>query len=96
MGVDITVAALAAGHVVVATGRSTEKVSGVLGEHEICSWSLDVTDPVSAAAAVQAAVDRFGRLDVLVNHAANFHAGFFEAPKPSGRRSRPRSSARST
>ena len=31
-----------------------------------------------AEAAVNAAVEKFGRIDVLVNNAANFYAGFFE------------------
>jgi len=39
---------------------------------------LDLTVPDDAAAAAQAALDRFGRIDVLVNNAANFYAGFFE------------------
>jgi NAD(P)-dependent dehydrogenase (short-subunit alcohol dehydrogenase family) len=39
---------------------------------------LDITDPAAALAAVEAAVDRFGRIDVLINNAANFYAGFFE------------------
>ena len=43
---------------------------------------LDVTKPADAESAVKAAVDRFGSLDVLVNNAANFYAGFFEELTP--------------
>jgi len=79
MGVDIARAALAAGHAVVATGRNTEAVAAVLGDGEdVLVVRLDITSPASAQAAVQAAVDRFGRIDVLVNNAGNFYAGFFE------------------
>ena len=39
---------------------------------------LDITNPADAEAAVQAAVERFGRIDVLINNAASFQAGFFE------------------
>lgn len=39
-------------------------------------------DPAAAAAAVTATVHRFGRLDVLVNNAASFQAGFFEEMAP--------------
>jgi NAD(P)-dependent dehydrogenase (short-subunit alcohol dehydrogenase family) len=83
MGVDIAKAALTAGHTVIATGRNTEKVSTVLGAHDdLIVVALDVTDPASAGAAVQAGADRFGRIDVLVNNAGNFNAGFFEELTP--------------
>src|SRR5439155_22011784 len=79
MGVDITKAALAAGHKVVATGRNTDSVAKALGENEnLLIVKLDVTKQVDADAAVNAAVEKFGRIDVLVNNAANFIAGFFE------------------
>ena len=79
MGVDIAKAALAAGHAVVATGHNPEKVSFVLGaQDDPIVLALDVTNPATAEAAVQAGVDRFGRIDVLVNNAGNFNAGFFE------------------
>ena len=79
MGVDIAKAALAAGHQVVATGRNTDSVAKALGENEnLLIVKLDVTKQADADAAVNAAVAKFGRVDVLVNNAANFIAGFFE------------------
>jgi NAD(P)-dependent dehydrogenase (short-subunit alcohol dehydrogenase family) len=79
MGVDIVKAALAAGHAVVATGRNTEAVDRALGQaDQLLVVELDVTRPDDAKAAVAAAVERFGRIDVLVNNAGNFYAGFFE------------------
>lgn len=83
MGTDIAKAALAAGHAVVATGRNPEKVTRAVGGNEnLLAVKLDVTDPADATAAIQAAVDRFGRIDVLVNNAGNFYAGFFEEITP--------------
>jgi len=83
MGTDIAKAALAAGHAVVATGRNPDKVTRAVGGNaNLLAVKLDVTDPADAAAAIQAAVDRFGRIDVLVNNAGNFYAGFFEEITP--------------
>jgi NAD(P)-dependent dehydrogenase (short-subunit alcohol dehydrogenase family) len=83
MGVDFAKAALAAGHNVVATGRSPDAVAQAVGESDdLLVVRLDVTSAADAAAAVEAAVDRFGGIDVLVNNAASFYAGFFEELTP--------------
>ena len=83
MGADIARAALAAGHAVVATGRNTGTVTAALGQDDnLLAVQLDVTDPAAAEAAVRAAVERFRRIDVLVNNAGNFYAGFFEEISP--------------
>jgi NAD(P)-dependent dehydrogenase (short-subunit alcohol dehydrogenase family) len=83
MGSDITRAALAAGHQVVATARSADKVTAALGAHDdLLALTLDITDTAAAQAAVDAAVERFGGIDVLINNAGNFYAGFFEEITP--------------
>ncbi len=83
MGVDFVRAALAAGHSVVASGRDRDRVSRVLGtSSDVLAVTLDVTSAADAEAAVRAAVDRFGRIDVLVNNAASFYAGYFEELTP--------------
>ncbi|MGW1736819.1 SDR family oxidoreductase [Streptomyces sp. NPDC001999] len=80
LGTDIAREALAAGHQVIATGRRPEEVEKTLGgpQDNLLTTKLDITSPQDAEAAAQAAVDRFGRIDVLINNAGNFYAGYFE------------------
>jgi NAD(P)-dependent dehydrogenase (short-subunit alcohol dehydrogenase family) len=83
LGVDIAKAALAAGHAVVASGRDTKEVEKALGRaNDLLVVQLDVTRLSDAEAAARAAVQKFGRIDVLVNNAGNFYAGFFEELSP--------------
>src|SRR3954463_11837962 len=83
MGADFAKAVLAAGHQLVATGRDTDRLASVLGpSDDLLAVKLDVTKRADAEAAVRAAVDRFGRIDVLVNNAASFYAGYFEELTP--------------
>jgi NAD(P)-dependent dehydrogenase (short-subunit alcohol dehydrogenase family) len=83
MGVDIAKAAMAAGNAVVATARNTDTIGAALGQNDdLLAVKLDVTDPTDAEVSVRAAMDRFGRIDVLVNNAGNFYAGFFEEISP--------------
>jgi NAD(P)-dependent dehydrogenase (short-subunit alcohol dehydrogenase family) len=83
MGVNFAKAALTAGYTVVATGRNPDVVTRAIGEvDDLLVVKLDITSPEDARAAVAAAVGRFGRIDVLVNNAGNFYAGFFEEILP--------------
>lgn len=83
MGVEIAKAALAAGDAVVATGRDTDRVAKAVGKaDDLLVVKLDVTSRDDAEAAVRVALDRFGRIDVLVNNAGNFYAGYFEELTP--------------
>jgi len=83
MGADFARAVLAAGHQLVASGRDAERLATALGRAEnLLAVKLDVTSRDDAEAAVRAAVDHFGRIDVLVNNAASFEAGFFEELTP--------------
>ena len=68
---------------VVATARNPDAVTAALGDHDnLLAVQLDITDPASVDAAIAAADDRFGRIDVLVNNAGNFYAGYFEEISP--------------
>lgn len=83
LGAHLAHAALKAGHAVVATGRDPQKIVAAIGSHDdLLILQLDVTRPEDAEMAVQATLEKFGRIDVLVNNAGNFYAGFFEELSP--------------
>jgi NAD(P)-dependent dehydrogenase (short-subunit alcohol dehydrogenase family) len=83
LGLDIAKAARAAGHAVIATGRDPAKVSAAIGQaDDLMAIKLDITRLQDAQDAVAAAIAKFGRIDVLVNNAGNFYAGFFEELSP--------------
>ncbi|MPW22736.1 SDR family NAD(P)-dependent oxidoreductase [Paraburkholderia sp. CNPSo 3157] len=70
LGALIAQAALADGNAVVAAGRKVGAIVERLGESAaLLPVALDVTDEAQAKAAVAAAVEKFGRIDVLVNNA---------------------------
>jgi NAD(P)-dependent dehydrogenase (short-subunit alcohol dehydrogenase family) len=64
-------------------GRDTDAVAKAVGQsNDLLAVKLDVTSRADAEAAARAAVDRFGSIDVLVNNAASFYAGYFEELTP--------------
>jgi NAD(P)-dependent dehydrogenase (short-subunit alcohol dehydrogenase family) len=71
LGRDIAEAALAAGDSVAAGARRTEELAPLVAQYggRVMPVTLEVRDEAAAKAAVQLAVDTFGRLDVLVNNA---------------------------
>jgi NAD(P)-dependent dehydrogenase (short-subunit alcohol dehydrogenase family) len=70
IGALIAEAALADGNAVVAAGRNVAAIAERLGESPaLLPVALDVTSEALAKAAVQAAIEKFGRIDVLVNNA---------------------------
>jgi NAD(P)-dependent dehydrogenase (short-subunit alcohol dehydrogenase family) len=83
MGRSFVQAALDEGHAVVATGRRPEDVTGIFGTRDdLLPIRLDVTSVDEADAAVGAAVERFGRVDVAVNNAGASFKGYFEEMSP--------------
>jgi NAD(P)-dependent dehydrogenase (short-subunit alcohol dehydrogenase family) len=83
LGLDIAKAVRTAGHSVIATGRDPAKVSAAIGhDDDLMAIKLDITRLQVAQDAVAASIAKFGRIDVLVNNAGNFYAGFFEELSP--------------
>lgn len=71
LGATLATVALDLGYSVIATGRNPEAIAQTLGgpSERLLVLRLDVTQEAEAQAAVKAAIDRFGRIDVLINNA---------------------------
>jgi NAD(P)-dependent dehydrogenase (short-subunit alcohol dehydrogenase family) len=84
LGRDIAEAALAAGDSVVAGARWLEELDPLVKQYgeRIKPVKLDVREEAAAKAAVQAALNTYGRLDVLVNNAGYGHLAPFEQMTP--------------
>ncbi|MFM0304963.1 SDR family NAD(P)-dependent oxidoreductase [Paraburkholderia sediminicola] len=84
IGAGIARAALTAGDVVVATDLDLERLQQVYAANaaHVLTAQLDIRDAAQAEAAVEAALARFGRIDVLVNNAGYGQFGPFEEIEP--------------
>ena len=83
MGSSLVRAILASGDAVAATGRRPDEIASTFGAAEgLLPLRLDVTSPEESAAAAAATVERFGRIDVVVNNAGASFKGFFEEMSP--------------
>src|ERR1700733_4410144 len=78
-GMALTKAALDAGDTVVATARNPKSIEDVFGKQDrLLTLKLDVTNEQQAKEAVNAALKRFGQIDVLVNNAGRGLVGAVE------------------
>ncbi|AJW62929.1 D-beta-hydroxybutyrate dehydrogenase [Elizabethkingia miricola] len=80
IGLEIAKCALSAGNKVVATGRNADKVAKALGTNseDLLVLQMDVTNIEEINTALDAVMEKFGTVDVLVNNAGSFYAGYFE------------------
>jgi NAD(P)-dependent dehydrogenase (short-subunit alcohol dehydrogenase family) len=79
-GREWAIAALERGDKVAGTARDTASLADLVEKYgdALLPIQLDVTDRDADFAAVKAAHDRFGRLDIVVNNAGYGHFGFIE------------------
>lgn len=79
IGIDLVKEALDSGYFVVATARSVESLIETFGKNEnLLPLALDVSDTDSINKAIETTMEKFGRIDVLINNAGRFYTGFFE------------------
>src|SRR5215469_13942136 len=71
-------AAVDGGDRIVATARDPGQLSDLAADDDVCAIALDVTDPEQRLSAVHHAVEKFGRIDVLVNNAGRTQVGAVE------------------
>jgi NAD(P)-dependent dehydrogenase (short-subunit alcohol dehydrogenase family) len=77
-GRAIADAVLAQGDRLVATARRVEALADLADHERAHVVGLDVTDPAGREAAIAEAIERFGRIDVLVNNAGRTQVGAVE------------------